>query len=129
MFDQYFSRFDGCIELRLEQNYRSTNTIIRGCDSLIRRNTARRIKTIVCGQGVSHVGNKIHMIECRSAIVEAAHVATCIQTLLNSNSGCKCFQKMLFSSLRTINIFILLVDLVNLTYINCFFMDPFFYFF
>ena len=34
VFDQYFSRFDGCLEMRLEQNYRSTSTIIRGRENV-----------------------------------------------------------------------------------------------
>ena len=82
-----------------------------GCDSLIRRNTARRNKTIVCGKGLSHVGSKIYVMECRSALVEAAHIATCIQKLLTNDCGYHAHEIVRNFSLFWTILFLILNDL------------------
>lgn len=67
--------FQGTKVIRLEQNYRSTSTILDAANCVIQNNQARKGKTLWTDNGQ---GDKILYYEADSEMEEAAHVATVI---------------------------------------------------
>ena len=67
--------FQGAKVIRLEQNYRSTSTILDAANCVIQNNQARKGKTLWTDNGQ---GDKILYYEADSEMEEAAHVATVI---------------------------------------------------
>ena len=73
--------FQGAKVIRLEQNYRSTSTILDAANCVIQNNQARKGKTLWTANGQ---GDKILCYQADSEMDEAAHVATVIgQNLRN----------------------------------------------
>ena len=64
--------FPGAKTIRLEQNYRSTNTILKAANALIAKNVNRKSKTLWSEQGD---GEKILAVRCEDERAEATFVA------------------------------------------------------
>ena len=64
--------FPGAKTIRLEQNYRSTNTILKAANALIAKNVNRKSKTLWSEQGD---GEKIHAVRCEDERAEATFAA------------------------------------------------------
>ena len=67
--------------VRLEQNYRSTKTILGAADCLIKRNVNQIPKTLWTE---NEIGDKIKVLECSDDLTEAEAVTSEIKKLLNS---------------------------------------------
>lgn len=67
--------------LKLEQNYRSTKTIIEASNAIVKNNVYRNDKTMVCNNAV---GDPIVYHECRNNIEEGKWIATEIR-LINAD--------------------------------------------
>ncbi|MFA6815522.1 MAG: UvrD-helicase domain-containing protein [Lentisphaeria bacterium] len=72
------SYFPGAKVIRLEQNYRSSNTILKAANALIGKNSARREKNLWSEQGE---GEKIKLICCRTSTEEADFVAKYVRDI------------------------------------------------
>ncbi len=70
--------YDGCVLIKLEQNYRSTNIILEAANAVIANNTQRKAKSLWSANGE---GDKIRWIECASERDEAEFVAAEIERL------------------------------------------------
>lgn len=64
--------FEGCRMIKLEENYRSTETILEAANSIIARNTERIDKVLRCNRGK---GGKVNCYEAQDEIDEAYYVA------------------------------------------------------
>ncbi len=71
--------------LKLEQNYRSTQTIINGASAVIKNNKGRYDKTLWTD---NEVGEKIRVVQLPDERGEADFVGRELQKWLNKNSGC-----------------------------------------
>jgi len=74
---QFEAYFPNAKVIRLEQNYRSTNIILKSANALIARNRARREKNLWSQQGD---GEKILAVRCRDEKAEADFIAKYIQS-------------------------------------------------
>ena len=71
--------------VKLEQNYRSVQTILDAANAVIRNNSSRKDKSLWCKNGE---GDKIHFRQFDTALEEAEYVASDVQkTVLKG--GCK----------------------------------------
>ena len=70
--------FPEVLELKLEQNYRSTTTILEAANGLISHNTSRKGKTLWSGNGE---GRPIDLVYPENESVEAAFIADTIKKL------------------------------------------------
>lgn len=70
--------YEGCILIKLEQNYRSTNIILEAANAVIANNTQRKAKRLWSAKGE---GDFIRWIECASERDEAEFVAAEIERL------------------------------------------------
>lgn len=75
---QIEKKFPGTRVIKLEQNYRSTNTILGAANALISHNTKRKEKTLWSANG--H-GDPITVIHCKDEREEAEYVAAEIEAL------------------------------------------------
>lgn len=74
---QYFSKdFEDAKVVKLEQNYRSTGTILKAANAVIGRLNRREKKTLFTENGE---GDKIHVLPCRDEREEAQNVASAIK--------------------------------------------------
>lgn len=64
--------YEGCGLIKLEENYRSTATILETANSIISNNTERIDKTLRCNRGQ---GGKVNCYEAQDEIDEAYYVA------------------------------------------------------
>lgn len=64
--------YEGCGLIKLEENYRSTATILEAANSIIANNTERIDKTLRCNRGQ---GGKVNCYEAQDEIDEAYYVA------------------------------------------------------
>ncbi len=71
-FEQHFR---GAKVIRLEQNYRSTSTILNAANCVIKNNAGRKGKTLWTK---NDAGNRISEYEAESELDEAAHIAAVI---------------------------------------------------
>jgi len=71
--------FPGCKVIKLEQNYRSTRTILKAASEVVRRNRSRKDKTLF-SEGAE--GDKITLLVCDSDRDEAEQVADRIENLV-----------------------------------------------
>ncbi len=69
--------------IRLEQNYRSTKTILGAADSLIKKNVNQIPKTLWTDNSE---GEKIKVLECSDDLTEAEAVVTEIKSLLDNQN-------------------------------------------
>ncbi|HPY88191.1 MAG TPA: 3'-5' exonuclease [Spirochaetota bacterium] len=76
--------FDPVYEVRLEQNYRSTTTILEAANSIIKNNSSRKEKKLWTDRGV---GDKIGFYEAENEEEEAAFIRD--QTIRYINEGYK----------------------------------------
>ncbi len=72
--------FKGCKTVKLEQNYRSTQTILDAANHVIKNNTGRKCKSLWTD---NDGGNKIIMCENENEHEEALYTAREIQRLIN----------------------------------------------
>ncbi len=75
---EFPNRFPGTQIIRLEQNYRSTEAILKAASAVIANNTQRLGKELWSDRGE---GEPITLIEARSELEEAAHVVEAIHWL------------------------------------------------
>ena len=75
--------FPGCRVIKLEQNYRSTNTIVSAASSLIANNTSRKDKTLFTH---NCSGEKIKIQACFNEIQEARLLAGSISHLCSNDT-------------------------------------------
>jgi DNA helicase-2/ATP-dependent DNA helicase PcrA len=64
--------YEGCRMIKLEENYRSTSTILEAANSIIANNTERIDKVLRCNRGK---GGKINCYEAQDEIDEAFYIA------------------------------------------------------
>ena len=64
--------FPDAVVIKLEQNYRSTKTILNAASSVVKHNTYRKPKVLWCD---AEVGEKIEFFEAVDGYAEAAYVA------------------------------------------------------
>ena len=76
--------YPGCRIFRLEQNYRSTQTIVNAANSLIAKNSAR-IPKVCYSKGDE--GEKIHLIKAYTETEEAMLIVSSIMATLRSESA------------------------------------------
>ena len=74
--------FPGAKTIRLEQNYRSTNTILKAANALIAKNINRKSKTLWSEQGE---GEKILAVRCEDERAEATFAAEYILDNVRNN--------------------------------------------
>ncbi len=79
-FDRHFP---GVREVRLEQNYRSTGTILDAANAVIAKNEARKAKRLWTARGR---GSPIQLVTCASERDEALFVAAEIRARLDSGT-------------------------------------------
>jgi DNA helicase II / ATP-dependent DNA helicase PcrA len=72
--------FPGCLEVKLEQNYRSTETILKAANSVISRNTDRKPKALWSANGT---GEPILFASPEDESAEAELIATTIRSLVS----------------------------------------------
>lgn len=65
--------FEEAVVIKLEQNYRSTQTILDAANQVIRNNTARKEKALWTNKGE---GNKIHFRQFETAYEEGEYIAS-----------------------------------------------------
>lgn len=70
--------FPGAKVIRLEQNYRSTNGILKAANALISKNTARREKNLWSNQGD---GEKLTGVRCEDEHKEADYIADTVYNM------------------------------------------------
>ncbi len=75
--------FPGATEIKLEQNYRSTKTILKAANALISRNTARKPKTLWTGMPE---GEPIEEFAAGTELEEAEYIASRIRTIMIRDS-------------------------------------------
>ena len=73
---QFESRFPGTRVIRLEQNYRSTSTILEAANQLISHNNARHAKALWCAR---EKGKEILAVRTRNEAAEAAFVTDLVR--------------------------------------------------
>jgi len=75
--------FKGAVEIKLEQNYRSTNTILNASNSVIACNSTRHGKKLwsECGEG-----EQIKIIVTDSDLEESQYIADAIHDILGNNT-------------------------------------------
>lgn len=76
--------FPEAIVIKLEENYRSTATIVKGASSVIRNNLERKNKTLFSN---AEDGDLITVREERNEYDEARYVVTQIQKMMNEGDG------------------------------------------
>lgn len=76
--------YPGCRIFRLEQNYRSTQTIVNAANSLIAKNSARIPKTC---WSKGDEGEKIHLIKAYTETEEAMLIVSSIMATLRNESA------------------------------------------
>ena len=76
--------YPGCKIFRLEQNYRSTQTIVNAANSLIAKNSARIPKTC---WSKGDEGEKIHLIKAYTETEEAMLIVSSIMATLRNESA------------------------------------------
>jgi len=69
--------------VKLERNYRSTQTILDAAGAVISKNSARSEKTLWTQAGS---GEKIHIVQVRDELEEGRYIVQNIQTLINNDS-------------------------------------------
>jgi len=67
--------YPGCALIKLEQNYRSTHTILRAANSVINMNKIRLGKSLWTGKE-SHLDEKVHVFKADNEFKEAEYVAS-----------------------------------------------------
>lgn len=77
--------FKGCKVIKLEQNYRSTATILDAANAVIKHNMGRKGKNLWTDQGV---GDKINYRKAYNGVNEALIVATEIKKLCENDYEC-----------------------------------------
>ena len=77
--------FPGAKQIKLEQNYRSTNTILKAANAVIARNGRRYDKSLWSARGE---GDVIKIVTLPSAEAEAAFVADAVEQYLRANGDC-----------------------------------------
>ncbi len=70
------SDYDKALTVRLEQNYRSTKTILKAANTVVAKNTRRKTKTLWTE---GEEGEKIAVFECWTDRDEAEHVVNAIE--------------------------------------------------
>lgn len=80
-FEQHFA---GAKVIRLEQNYRSTSTILDAANGVIQNNMGRKGKTLWTQ---NNAGEKVHHYTSESEQDEAAHIATVIGENLKNGAN------------------------------------------
>ena len=71
--------YENCTVVKLEQNYRSTKTILEAANKVIAKNTARHQKTLWCA---SEQGENISLTTCFSQTDEAQYITDTIMSLV-----------------------------------------------
>ncbi|MCB0389764.1 MAG: UvrD-helicase domain-containing protein [Bdellovibrionales bacterium] len=74
--------FEECAVIKLEENYRSTKTIVKAANELIKNNTQRKSKVLFTN---NHDGSLIHVKEEKTDYDEAKYVVRTIESLMNQN--------------------------------------------
>lgn len=77
--------FPGAKQIKLEQNYRSTNTILKAANAVISGNSKRYDKNLWSTRGE---GDRIRIVALPSAEEEASFTADAIQQYLRANPDC-----------------------------------------
>ena len=77
--------FPGAKQIKLEQNYRSTNTILKAANAVIARNGRRYDKSLWSARGE---GDIIKIVTLPSAEAEASFVADAVEQYLRANGDC-----------------------------------------
>ena len=75
--------FPGVTEIKLEQNYRSTQTILKVANALIKRNASRKPKALWTGLPE---GDPVELYAAETELDEAEHVVSRIRTLMIRDS-------------------------------------------
>ena len=75
------SEYSDAVVIRLEQNYRSTQTILDAANALIAKNERRHGKTLWCA---GEKGSKISLCELPNQIEEAKYIADTVEKLISS---------------------------------------------
>ncbi len=83
-FQRFLADFPGAKTIRLEENYRSTQTILDAAAGVVSHNRARLGKDLKATLGS---GDRLAYYEARDAADEAEHIAGRISDLLRSDSG------------------------------------------
>ena len=81
---RFEEHFPGCKVIRLEQNYRSTNNILRAANSLIARNSTRHDKKLWSNKGE---GNRIRSVYSQDEIEEARFIAEFFRDRVATRGG------------------------------------------
>lgn len=81
---EFEQQFPGCAVISLGQNFRSTPTILRVADALIKRNTVRKDKDLFTDR---KGGQKPEVVLCRDEHHEAALVVDWFKNLKESSEG------------------------------------------
>lgn len=76
--------YDDVTVIKLEQNYRSTSTILNAANSLISKNRGRRGKTLWCA---GEEGTRIVLRELGNQNEEAKHIADTVEKLVASGAA------------------------------------------
>ncbi|MFB6263427.1 MAG: ATP-dependent helicase [Bradymonadaceae bacterium] len=76
--DRFEREFGGAEVIKLEQNYRSTNNILRAANGLIRNNAVRKSKELWSQKGE---GEQVRYVECDDGEEEAEFVAAEIERM------------------------------------------------
>ena len=77
--------FPGAKQIKLEQNYRSTNTILKAANAVIARNGKRYEKSLWSARGE---GDPIKIVTLPAAEAEASFVADAVEQYLRANGDC-----------------------------------------
>ncbi len=80
---RFESDFPGVHEIKLEQNYRSTGTILRAANALISRNSNRKPKELWTGLPT---GDPIEVFAAENELEEAEYISSKIRTLMIRDS-------------------------------------------
>jgi DNA helicase-2/ATP-dependent DNA helicase PcrA len=75
--------YPGAVVVKLEQNYRSTQSILDAANSLVARNRTRFAKKLWTDNGI---GSPVHLFEALSPEEEASFVASSIETLMRTGA-------------------------------------------
>src|SRR5690606_17354529 len=78
---RFHVHFPGAVEVRLEQNYRSTGNILACANAVIRGNEDRKQKTLFTTSGA---GKKVAVVACPDEDAEARYVAQRIRASIAS---------------------------------------------
>lgn len=80
----YQRDYKDCKLFKLEQNYRSTQTIVNAANSVIKKNSKQIAKTIFSD---NNIGDKIHLLETPTDAEEGLRIASLIGSLIDKGEN------------------------------------------